>query len=72
MLWNELSYDMQVIVLDRFSALMTKEENEEMQMAMIAGISELEIWSNSPVNAVDVIPNDEPYVAHAVYAEDNQ
>lgn len=49
MQWNDLDYEVQLKVLDRFGDLLLKEEDEQLQFAMAAALVELEVWSNSPV-----------------------
>lgn len=67
MQWNELSYEMQMKVLDRIGDLMLEEDDDEpLQFALAAAIMELEVWSNSPCQVVE--EKEEltwPYVAQA-------
>ena len=46
LLWNELSFELQMQVLDKFEEFLKKETDSDMKIAMAAGITELEIWSN--------------------------
>jgi hypothetical protein len=69
MQWNELDWDTQMIIVDRISSLLS--EDDEMNVGIIAAISELEIWSNSPCTVMEADPfvslasdqesNDKPY-----------
>jgi hypothetical protein len=53
MLWNELSYDLQLIILEKFSDSLTNEEDEEIIDAVMAAVNELLVWSNSPCEIYD-------------------
>jgi len=68
MLWNELSYEMQMRVLDRISDLISGEKDEELQFAIAAAVVELEVWSNTPCTIVE----EESYVAQAQDAYEEQ
>lgn len=48
MQWNELSWETQMKVLDKIEEILLKETDVPMQDAIVAAISELEVWSNSP------------------------
>jgi hypothetical protein len=52
MLWNELDYEMQMKILDRIGDLLLQEKDEAMQFGIAAAITELEVWSNSPIREV--------------------
>jgi hypothetical protein len=58
MLWNQLNYETQMKILDRIGDLIFQEEDEAMQFGIAAAITELELWSNSPIreeeNLVDL------------------
>jgi hypothetical protein len=49
MQFTELSYQMQLKVLDRFGEAMLKEQDEFLQLAMASAIVELELWCNAPI-----------------------
>ena len=53
MQWNDLSYEVQMKVLDRIGDLIFEEKNEEMQFAIAAAIVELEVWSNTPCKVIE-------------------
>ena len=69
MQWNDLSYQMQMKVLDRIGDLIFEEKDEAMQFAIAAAIVELEIWANSPCTIIgedgEVINDPFPFVANA-------
>lgn len=50
MIWNELNYDIQKIVIDKIVDLLKEENNSLTQDAIIAAVHELQIWSNSPID----------------------
>lgn len=60
MLWNDISYELQLQVINKMGDLMLKEKDEFLQFAMAAAMVELEMWSNSPCSS------EEPYVAFAI------
>ena len=49
MQWNEFDYEMQMKILDRIGDLILQEKDEAMQFGLAAAITELEVWSNSPI-----------------------
>ena len=49
MLWNDLDYETQLLVMDRFGDMLLAEKDESLQFAMAAALVELETWSNTPV-----------------------
>lgn len=49
MQWNDLDYETQLKVIDRFGDVMLQEKDERLQFAMAAALVELEMWSNSPI-----------------------
>ena len=49
MQFTELSYEMQLKVLDRFGDAMLKEQDEFLQFAMASAMVELEMWCNAPI-----------------------
>lgn len=49
MQFTELSYEMQLKVLDRIGDAMLKEQDEFLQFAMASAIVELEMWCNAPI-----------------------
>ena len=51
--WNELSFELQMQVLDKFEELLQQEPDNDMRIAMAAGITELEIWSNTPCKIIE-------------------
>jgi hypothetical protein len=52
MQWNNIDYDMQMKILDRIGDLILQETDESMQFGIAAAITELEVWSNSPIREV--------------------
>lgn len=68
MLWNELTWEMQMQVVDKIEEVLLKETNVEMQDAIVAAMNELEIWSNTPCKIIEDFRGSEegePYVANA-------
>ncbi len=59
MLWNQLDYPLQSKVIDRIVDLLKDEEDDTMQDGIIAAVHELEVWSNSPCQTLDV--EDDPF-----------
>jgi hypothetical protein len=53
LLWNELTYELQMQVLDKFEDLLQKETDNDVRLAIAAGITELEIWSNTPCKIIE-------------------
>lgn len=49
MQWNDLDYETQLLVMDRFGDMLLAEQDEGLQFAMAAALVELETWSNTPV-----------------------
>jgi hypothetical protein len=49
MQFTELTYEMQLKVLDRLGDAMLQEEDEFLQFAMASAIVELEMWCNAPI-----------------------
>lgn len=49
MLWNQLSYDEQLEVLDLIQGLLMRQRDKQVRLALSAALNELEVWSNSPV-----------------------
>jgi len=61
MQWNELEYEVQMKVMDRIGDLIFQTEDEQMQFAIAAAITELEVWSNSPIIVRQApLPMEEP------------
>jgi hypothetical protein len=54
MIWNQLDYDLQQKVIDRIVTLLESEEDSNMQDGLIAAVHELEVWSNSPCQVLDI------------------
>jgi hypothetical protein len=54
MIWNQLNYDLQQKVIDRIVTLLESEEDSVMQDGLIAAVHELEVWSNSPCQVIDI------------------
>jgi hypothetical protein len=65
MQWNDLSFDVQQKVYARMEDLLLRETDEELQVAIVAAMEELETWDNSPCKVVES-KEDWPYVAQAV------
>ena len=63
-MWNELDYETQKRVMDLVEDLLLKQTDITMQDGLAAALTELEIWSNSPIRIVKD-ENGEPYVAQA-------
>jgi len=53
MQWNDLTWEMQMQVLDKFGDLLLHQTDEKMQNAMVAAIVELEMWSNTPCKIIE-------------------
>jgi len=53
MQWNDLTWEMQVQVLDKFEDLLLHQTDIAMQDAMVAAIVELEIWSNRECKIIE-------------------
>ena len=71
--WNELSFELQMQVLDKFEELLQNETDNDMRIAMAAGITELEIWSNTPCKIIEDFEGfSNDHVAEAVEFEDDQ
>ena len=68
MLWNELSYNDQLKVLNLIEDLLLRQSDEEMQDGLVAALNELEIWSHAPCGG-SLTSIEEPYVAQAQLAE---
>lgn len=70
-MWNELSYEDQVKIMDFLRSLLSKQTDPELQDGLSAAIKELEIWSNSPCDIMDV-DEEGPYIARVAdqYPED--
>lgn len=54
MIWNQLDYNLQQKVIDRIVTLLETEEDSNMQDGLIAAVHELEVWSNSPCEVLDI------------------
>lgn len=64
MLWNQLDYNVQALVIDRIVDLLKDEESGLMQDGIMAAVHELELWSNKNLDELlEAPPND--YVAEA-------
>jgi len=48
MQWNDLSYNLQKQVYDRLEKVLLEEQDIEVQDAIVAAMTELEHWDNSP------------------------
>ena len=48
MLWNEISYEDQTIILDKICELAKQELNYTIRKGLVAAINELDAWSNNP------------------------
>ena len=70
-MWNELSYEDQVKIMNFLRSLLSKQTDPELQVGLEAAIKELEIWSNSPCDIMDV-DEEGPYISRASdqYPED--
>lgn len=65
MLWNELDYSIQAMVIDKIVDILRNEDNDIMQDGIMAAVHELELWSNKNLEELhNAPPND--YVAFAV------
>lgn len=53
MLWNQLEYDVQKLVINKLKDLLKIERNLLFKMGLEAAILELEIWSNSPIETYE-------------------
>jgi len=56
MLWNELSYENQLKVISLIEDALLEQTDELMQDGLIAAITELETWSNSPCETMSAQP----------------
>lgn len=52
-MWTDLSYEFQQQVLDKIENFLLKETDPDMQEGIIAAMTELEIWSNTPCKIYD-------------------
>jgi hypothetical protein len=68
MLWNELSYEDQIKVMNLIEDLLLRQTHESMQDGLVAALNELELWSNSPC---ETIPPEEPFIAQAHFVKKN-
>jgi hypothetical protein len=48
MLWNEISYEEQVQILEKICDLARQETNFNIKKGLVAALNELDLWSNSP------------------------
>jgi hypothetical protein len=64
MLWNQLDYGVQAMVIDRIVDLLKEENDSLVQDGIIAAVHELELWSNKDLDELHNKAND--YVATAV------
>lgn len=48
-MWNDLSYEFQLKVLEKIEDVLLKELDEEMQEGLVEALIELELWSNKPI-----------------------
>lgn len=64
MLWNQLDYGVQAMIIDRIVDLLKNEDNDLMQDGIMAAVHELELWSNKNLEELHNKAND--YVAVAV------
>jgi|SRR5271166_3338684 len=69
MQWNEIDYEMQMKILDRIGDLILQEKDEAMQFGIAAAITELEVWSNSPINDRPQLPKKTPWSPRPVSKE---
>ena len=63
-LWNELSYETQLKVMDLVEELLLEQSDIDMQDGLAAALKELEIWSNSPCEVIDS-ENESVFIAQA-------
>lgn len=54
MIWNRLNYNLQQKVIDCIVTLLESEEDSNIQDGLIAAVHELEVWSNSPCQILDI------------------
>lgn len=65
-LWNEINYETQMKIMSLIEDLLLKQTNESIQDGMVAAITELEIWSNSPCEVIESLSIEEdPFTAQA-------
>ncbi len=68
-LWNELSYETQLEIMDLIENLLLEQPDIELQEGLLAALKELAIWSNSPCEVIDS-EDDHVFVAQATDQED--
>lgn len=66
MLWNDLSYDTQLKIMEIIEETLLHQTDENLQDGMVAALTELEIWSHAPIISLE----EEPYVAQAQFVDD--
>ena len=69
MQWNELDYSVQQKVMGLIEELLLKQTDIEIQDGMVAALTELEVWSNSPCLTTDDWPYS--YIAQAMGQDEN-
>lgn len=67
MQWNDLTWEEQKQILDKIEDLLLQQTDEKVQDAMVAAISELEIWSNRECKILQEFEGflDDEYIAEA-------
>ena len=59
-MWNHLQYIDQMRAMSKIAELMETQTDETMRVALAAALTELEIWSNTPLSVVNALVHDEP------------
>lgn len=70
MLWNQLDYNVQALVIDRIIDLLREENNDLMQDGIMAAVHELELWSNKNLDELMDKPNDYVAIAKDPFCEE--
>lgn len=59
-MWNHLQHIDQMRAMNKIAELMDSQTDEIMRVALMAALTELEIWSNTPLDLVNALVHDEP------------
>lgn len=59
-MWSHLQYIDQIKVMNKIAELIESQTDETMRVGLAAALTELEIWSNTPLEVVNALVHDEP------------
>lgn len=59
-MWNHLQYIDQMRAMNKIAELIENQTDETIRVALAAALTELEIWSNTPLSVVNALVHDEP------------